>query len=74
MQHVCPYIARIDHHDQADRYGNEREQVTIWSSVPLQPSAKGYDADRARQVLDTARTHKATHPDADVRVREMMPL
>lgn len=66
---TCPFIARVDMRREEDRYGNLRESVVIYATVPLDPRLPGYDAEQARAVLDVARMHKAANPGREVLVR-----
>lgn len=68
MSPACPHILRIEHHSDHDRYGNPRRSVVVWSAVPMDPHAYGYDAASAAAVLQAARWHKSCHPDAEVRI------
>lgn len=74
MLQDCPYIVKVDHHSDQDRYGNAVQWVVLWSTVPLDPRAMGYDAEQAAQVLAAARHQKSVRPDAEVYVKNSTEL
>lgn len=74
MPQNCPHIIKIDHLSHQDRYGNSLQRVIVWSTIPVDPHAKGYNPADAQQVLETARQHKSSHPDAEVYIKNSAEL